>query len=567
MTNTEIIEIFRLVGQLMELHEENPFKIRGYQNAVFNLEKCTQDLSILSQAELESIEGIGKGIAAKIIELNTTGSFKEFAEFTAKTPQGVIEMLNIKGIGPKKVRTIWKELSVQTKEDLLAACNENKVSQLKGFGEKTQESIKLSLQFAEAHKEKFLYAEVEKIALNLEKTLKEKLKLETVSVSGDIRRCLEVVETIQLIIGSDETEKVLDQLNKISNLEKDVKTSGPFAWRGTEKISGAKTEIKIYPRKKFAAELLIHSSSKNHLLSEGKGETILQSLRKKDFSSEKEIYESIGFPYIIPELREGLNEIELARENKLPQLVAYQDLKGILHNHSTYSDGMHTLEQMAVYCKELGFEYLGISDHSKAAFYANGMHEKRIIEQHEEIDKLNKKMAPFKILKGIESDILNDGELDYADNVLASFDFIVASVHTNLKMSEEKATARLIKAIENPYTTILGHATGRLLLKREGYPIDYKKVIEACAANNVSIEINANPRRLDMEWKWIRYALEKKIMIAINPDAHEMEGYWDMHYGVQVAKKACLTKEMTLNALTLKEIEAYFLKKKSAFLK
>jgi DNA polymerase (family 10) len=221
------------------------------------------------------------------------------------------------------------------------------------------------------------------------------------------------------------------------------------------------------------------------------------------------------------------------------------------------------MEQMATYAKELGLEYLGISDHSKTAFYANGLHENRVIEQHKEIDALNKKLAPFKIFKGIESDILSDGSLDYSDEVLASFDFIVASIHSNLKMLEEKATQRLITAIENPFTTILGHATGRLLLKREGYPIDFKKVIDACAANNVSIEINANPRRLDLDWRWVGYALDKGIMICINPDAHEMEGYLDMQYGVYMGRKAGLTKEMTLNALSLKEIEKYFEKKKA----
>jgi DNA polymerase (family X) len=556
LDNSKIINILKTTALLLELHEENPFKIRGYQNAVFNLDKCTKELASMPLSELETIEGVGKGMAAKVHEINTTGNLSELLKLGEKTPKGVIEMLGIKGVGPKKIKVIWKELNIETKEQLLEACNENKVSKLKGFGEKTQEAIKQALAFTEAHKEKFLYAEVEAIALELEKKIKEAAAGKLVSLSGEVRRKMETVEVIQLIIGSNNTEKVFEFLDSFSSLKKNMKESGPFVWRGNENLLGAKVEIKIYPEKDFANKLLLHSSSKDHLLSEAKeGQTIFQFAIKHNFSSEEEIYRELGMQFIEPEMREGLDEVQLAKENKLPELIKYSDLKGALHNHSTYSDGAHTLEQMATYCKQLGFEYLGISDHSKAAFYANGLYENKIIEQHKEIDALNKKLAPFKIFKGIESDILNDGSLDYADDVLSTFDFIVASIHSNLKMTEDKATQRLITAIENPFTTMLGHATGRLLLKREGYPIDHKKVIDACAANNVIIEINANPRRLDMEWRWIHYALQKNIMISINPDAHEMEGYLDMHYGVHVGRKAGLTKEMTFNALSLREIE------------
>jgi DNA polymerase (family 10) len=279
-------------------------------------------------------------------------------------------------------------------------------------------------------------------------------------------------------------------------------------------------------------------------------------------SSEEEIYRSGGLQFIEPELREGLNEIDFARENKIPKLIELTDLKGILHNHSTYSDGMNSLKDMAEYCNELGYEYLGICDHSQSAFYAEGLKPERVFEQHLEIDELNKKLFPFKIFKGIESDILNDGSLDYTEDVLKTFDFIVASVHSNLKMNEEKATARLITAIENPYTTILGHPTGRLLLSRPGYPIDHKKVIDACAANGVVIELNAHPYRLDIDWRWIPYCLEKGVVISINPDAHEKHGYHDMYFGTCAARKGMLTKEMCFNALSLNEMEAHFSKRK-----
>lgn len=565
MENNEIIRLLRLTGLLMELHEENAFKIRGYQNAAFNLEKCTANLSSLSLEELENLEGVGKSLASKLHEIITTGSFKELASLLEKTPAGVVEMLGIKGLGPKKVKVLWKEVGIETKEDLLLACNENRISSVKGFGEKTQEAIKQSLLFAEAQKERFLYAEAEPIALALDKKLKEAGVASLISLAGDIRRKMEIVDEIRFILGSEDPLKTLSLIDQVEGLEKDEKDSGPFTWRGRSKDQGVKVEMKIYPEKDFSAKLFIHSASKNHLLASAKdGKTFMELVSSGSYPSEEAIYEAAGIPFIVPEMREGLGEVEQARENKLPSLITYMDLKGVLHNHSTYSDGVHTLEQMALFCKELGFDYLGISDHSKSAFYANGLHERRIIEQHQEIDALNQKLAPFKIFKGIESDILADGELDYADDVLASFDFIVASIHSNLKMSEDKATQRLIRAIENPFTTILGHPTGRLLLKREGYPINHKKVIEACAANQVVIEINAHPYRLDMDWRWVKYALDKGVMIAINPDAHEMNGYYDMHYGVNVGRKAGLTKEMTFNALGLKEISAYFEKKKEA---
>jgi DNA polymerase (family X) len=567
LENQEIINLLKLTGSLMELHEENPFKIRSYQNAVFNLDKISQDLEPLSVEELTALEGIGKGIAAKIFEMNTTGQLSELKALLEITPPGVIEMLNIKGIGPKKVRTLWKELKVETKEALLEACNENKVAALKGFGDKTQLAIKQGLIFTEAHKEKFLYAEVEELALKIEKEIKNAKISNLVSLSGEVRRKMDIVDLIQLVVGADLTSKAIADLDSLPLLKKNEKISGPFVWRGNDTLLGAKIEIILCPAVDYFKQLFIHSASKAHLTSEVvEGKNFFHYLKEAKVNSEEEIYTNNNYAFIVPEFREGYNELELAKENKLPRLIEYSDLRGTLHNHCTYSDGAHTLEQMANHCKALGFEYLGISDHSKTAFYANGLQENRVKEQQKEIDALNKKMAPFKIFKGIESDILNDGALDYEDDVLSSFDFIVASIHSNLKMNEEKATARLITAIENPYTTILGHATGRLLLKREGYPIDHKKVIEACAANNVIIEINANPRRLDMDWRWVRYALEKGAMISINPDAHEMDGYLDMHFGVYTGRKAGLTKDFTFNTLSVSEVEAYFTKKKTGLL-
>ncbi len=302
-------------------------------------------------------------------------------------------------------------------------------------------------------------------------------------------------------------------------------------------------------------QMILHTGNNEH------ADELALKLVDTDVSgkSEPEIYALAGIPFIEPELREGLNEFALAAADKLPVLIKHSDLKGTLHNHSTWSDGVHTLEDMAYFCRdELKLNYLGISDHSKSAFYANGLNEIRVSAQHREIDELNVKLAPFQIFKGIESDILYDGSLDYPAEVLASFDFVVASVHSILKMTEEKATERLIKAVENPFTTILGHPTGRLLLSRGGYPINHRKVIDACAANNVIIEINANPLRLDLDWRWQQYAIEKGVLLSINPDAHRKEGFYDMHYGTLIARKGGVAKENCLNAMDLEQVKAIF---------
>jgi DNA polymerase (family 10) len=273
---------------------------------------------------------------------------------------------------------------------------------------------------------------------------------------------------------------------------------------------------------------------------------------------------ALGIQYIVPELREGLNEVDAATTNSIPDLIEYSDIRGSLHNHSTYSDGHNTLREMAEYCKGMGLEYLGICDHSKSAFYANGLSVERIRQQHAEIDHLNSELEPFRIFKGIESDILSDGSLDYTDDILGEFDFVVASIHSNLRMDIDKATSRIITAVSNPFTTILGHPTGRLLLAREGYPVDHKAVIDACADHGVVIELNAHPYRLDLDWRWIRYAISKGVKISVNPDAHSTAGFHDMYYGVCAGRKGFLSSSDTLNCYSLDDIDAFFRARKSA---
>jgi DNA polymerase (family 10) len=558
LENEEIVGLLELTAKLLELHDENPFKIKSYSSAAFNLDKVSESLADLNIAQLEKVEGIGKSLASKIDQIVHLNTFPELEELLAKTPKGVIDMLGIKGIGPKKVRTIWKELGIETKDALLAACEDNKISDLKGFGDKTQEMIKNALLFAAAQSDKWFYSEAEGIAARLLGELEGIFGKENIQVTGEIARKLETVETVEFVIQSIPGTSSHEKLGTIVDLQNEPKLSGPWTWRGRDKFSGIKVLIHFADQVHFPSEVFVHSSADAHIgyVMEG-GLTLQQYSKRYPKKTDTELYQDAKLPYFVPELREGLFEFGLSNDT-LDHLVTYKDLKGILHNHSTYSDGKHTLEQMATYCKELGFEYLGISDHSKSAFYAKGLYEDKVVKQHQEIDELNRKLAPFKIFKGIESDILMDGSLDYADNVLASFDFIVASIHSVLKMDIEKATNRLIRAVENPYTTILGHPTGRLLLKREGYPIDHKKVIDACAANGVIIEINANPWRLDLDWRWVHYATEKGVPIAINPDAHEMQGYLDMVYGVYIARKGGLTKEMTFNALGVNAVGEYF---------
>lgn len=563
MTNGQIIDILETTASLMELHDENSFKVKAVQNAVFNLEKLSDSLENMSIDALEKLDGIGKGIAAKIHEINQTCTTQEYESYISITPSGVMDMLGIKGVGPKKVRTLWKEHALDSLDKLRQACIDGLVASVKGFGEKTQDSVLKSVEFILSNRGKFLFSQVENFAIQLESKLKELKLSPLISLSGEIRRKMESVALIQLIIGTDEREKTIEILDKLPWLEKDEVTSSPFIWRGKDSILNISIEIKIYPTKEYSTQLFLHSSGTAHLKGAAKeGDSFISYVKKNSFTEEKEIYESLGMQYIVPELREGYKEITRAKAHQLPILLEETDLKGTLHNHSKYSDGKNTLEEMAVYCKELGYQYLGISDHSKTATYANGLQEFRVKQQQEEIDSLNKKLAPFKIFKGIESDILTDGSLDYSDDILKTFDFIVASIHSGFNMDIHKATARLITAIENPYTTMLGHPTGRILLRREGYPIDHRKIIDACAENKVIIEINSNPHRLDIDWRWVDYAMDKGVMLSINPDAHVKSGYHDMKYGVYVGRKGGLTADMTFNTWSLEKVEQWFKEKK-----
>jgi DNA polymerase (family 10) len=567
MSNSEIVEIFELTTKLLELHGADPNRIKTYGVAAFYLDKYKDgELQLMSQDELTKLQGVGKSTAGKIIEIVRTGTFPELDELLNSTPPGVMEMFNIKGIGPKKIAVLWKELGIDNLHELELACLNGTVSKVKGFGGSTQQKILDSLAFIKDQAGKLRMDKAELVAQKITNALQQ--SFQQVEIAGDIRRRSEIVNLVRILVKTESAVQLQDVLRNIDWLVQDEKNSSPFVWKGKVQDVAVQVEIVAVKPERMVNELFIESAGQDHLgYATVAGSTIWKHAHFGAVESEEAIYRSAELPFIVPEMREGAGEFAWVQNHTSDQLVTWDDLKGILHNHSTYSDGQDTLEQMALYCRELGFEYLGIADHSQTATYAQGLKVEDVMRQHQEIAVLNARFAeenpakPFKILKGIESDILGDGSLDYPQEVLASFDYIVASVHSNLSMPIEKATARLIKAIENPYTTILGHPTGRLLLSREGYPIDHKAVIDACAANQVVMEINASPWRLDLDWRWIEYCLEKGVMLSINPDAHAREGYLDMHYGVAVARKGGLTSDMTFNALSLKEIEDYLGKK------
>ena len=554
MTNQAIADNFSLLGKLMDIHGENSFKTKSYATAAFTIEKLPTELTEMEFKKMVVIRGIGDAIAKKIVEQIETGKLQLLDEYIANTPPGILEMLSIKGIGPKKISTIWKELSIETIGELLYACEENRLMLYKGFGEKTQQNIKESIQFYLGSQGSYLYQQIENFAINVEGKLKAFFNNPNFYSTGAFRRQLEVIDTLDWVTTTPKTIITNFFTSHGYELRSDEGNYSSFV--GQENVtlgfySVAELEINTQ---------LFKTSCSEAFLEEWKKEIGFEET--KSYSSESSIFTENNYEFIPPFLRESPSIIGKAKADQLPNLIETKDIKGIIHSHSKWSDGNNSLEEMAMAAKEKGYEYLVISDHSKSAFYAQGLFPEKVLAQHEQIDYLNEQFAPFKIFKSIESDILNDGSLDYEPDILNKFDVVIASIHSNLKMSEEKAMMRLLNAIENPYTSILGHLTGRLLLSRNGYPVDHQKIIDACAANNVVIELNAHPRRLDIDWRWISKALDKNVLISINPDAHIIEGYDDCKYGVLVAQKAGLTASQNLSSYSLQQFEGFVLEQK-----
>lgn len=554
--NHEIVKALQLYASLAELHEENPFKYKAFASGAFNLRKIKEPLSDLQESQLLQIPGVGKSVAKAIVEYAETRRFAALEGLLSVTPSGLIAMLGVKGLGPKKVRLIWQDLGIDTVEELFDACRQNRLVEVSGFGYKTQQSILDAISFSFAARGKFHLARVMPYAEAFVGALEKVLGDEKHAFTGEYYRRSDVIERLSLLTtaiefsGMSEGEWAEVTAEGGEDLQAWHYHESSGLWKHEQ---GFVMDIQVVAFADFERELFELGAADGHLEK--------MNYQSADWQgNERDTYAAKGLPYVVPGRREGHREFD--RPVAESDLIQFADLKGVLHNHTTYSDGLNSVEEMALYAMEMGMEYLGICDHSKTAGYARGLQVERVLQQFEEIDALNQQLWPFKIFKGIESDILSNGDLDYEPELLSQFDLVVASVHSNLGMTEEKAMQRLLAAIENPYTTILGHPTGRLLLMREGYPLDHHKIIDACAANGVAIELNANPYRLDIDWRYIDYAMEKGVMVSVNPDAHEKMGYWDMQFGVLSGQKGGLQKSLTLNALNLLEFENYLAKRK-----
>jgi DNA polymerase (family X) len=551
--NYTIADQFSLLSKLMDIHGENEFKSKSYSVAAFTIEKLTTPVVEIEAAQLPAIKGIGQSAAKKIVEIKETGRLAALDDLVQKTPPGVMELLNIKGLGPKKIATIWKEMNIESVGELLYACNENRLLLYKGFGEKTQKNVQASIEFYMRNQGSHLYADTETYALAIDRKLKDQFPGKKFELTGQFRRQSEIIDRLEWVTTAS-SEELLTFLG--ANAYTTQETLADFV-----SVTGAENVLlKFYTSSESNFYQTLFNTSCSEEFAGG-----VQALpgwnTNGAFASEEDIFSAIGIPYVAPALRE---QAKVLKNNNGAALIQPNDIKGIIHSHSDWSDGLHSVEVMARACIEKGYEYLVISDHSKAAAYAKGLSEERIREQHRYIDELNAKLAPFRIFKSIECDILGDGSMDYSNNVLSTFDLVIASIHSNLQMNEEKAMMRLLNAIRNPYTTILGHMTGRLLLSRPGYPVDHVTVIEACVENKVVIELNAHPRRLDIDWRWIDIALEKGALISVDPDAHSTEGYEDCRYGVLAAQKGGLTPDKNLSSFSLAAFEKFLAERKAA---
>jgi len=549
MDNYAIADQLSTLSKLMDIAGENSFKSKSYASAAFAIEKLPQQLATLSKEQIVALRGVGEGVGAKVTELLQTGELEAITKLVETIPPGVVQMLEIKGLGPKKIHALWKNLNITTVEELEEACKQNRVAAEKGFGEKTQEKIMASIAFNRQTSGAYLYAQVEPFVAAFKARLNAAFANEQLEVTGAFRRQLEIIERLEWVTAIPKQKLKTFLQNEGMNILSE----------SDELLLADQNETLVIAfhlaNKETFFSILFSTSCSDPFLA---GFTAAnESKNTTSYKSEEAIFSAANIPFIPPFLRETPGIIEVAKKGALPTVIKPSDVKGLIHSHSNWSDGASTIEEMSEALIEQGFEYLVISDHSKAAFYAGGLTEQRIKEQHTYIDALNKKLAPFKIFKSIECDILSDGALDYPDEVLASFDLVIASIHSNLQMKEEKAMMRLLSAVENPYITILGHLTGRRLLKRPAYPVDHAAIIDACAENGVVIEINANPQRLDMRWEWVSYALEKGVLLSVNPDAHSIPEFDNIKYGVLAGEKGGLTKESNLSSFSRQELESY----------
>ena len=567
MEKNDIARVLDEIATFMELTGENPFKIRAYSAGARILENMTEDLGeLIDTGKLADIPGLGEALVDKITTLRRDGVLPFHQKLKASIPAGLLEVMQIPGLGPKKVRALWTQLAVEDLAKLKEVCESGAVAELKGFGAKTQDKILEGIKNRIAYGKRHRWYEAAAIAEPILAGLRALPQVSLAESAGSLRRARETVGDLDFLVASSEPKPIMDWFVAYPGVKEvtahgETKSSVRFE-------NGLQADLRVVPAEQFYFALHHFTGSKEHNVAMrqralGRGLSMSEwGFKAADeqkvapgAQSEAEVFRALGLPWIPPELREGNGEIEAAEAGQLPQLVKFSDLRGVFHNHTTESDGDHTLDQMAAAAEAHGWEYLGISDHSKSSFQAGGLDEVRLATQLEDIAKLNaSKKYRVRVLSGSEVDILKDGTLDFSDDVLARLDFVVASVHTLFTLDREAQTARIIKAIENEHVDMVGHLTGRLLNKREPYDVDIAKVIDAAAANDTIIELNSNPWRLDLDWRWWRRAAEKGVLCSINPDAHDVDQLAFAAHGVRIARKGWLTPEQVLNTRSLPEV-------------
>ena len=564
MNKQELAELLEEISVLLELKGENPFKSRAYSNAARVIALLETDLEeAVKTGQLRKMKGIGEALFDKIREAVTTGKLAYYEELKASVPAGLWEIIRIPGLGPKRARVIYAKLGVATIGELEYACQENRLLDLEGFGARMQNKILEGIQFMKRHRGQFLYPAAYQEACAVYENLKKHPAVQRIEIAGSLRRKKETIKDIDIVVSAKKGDAVMEAFTSLPWVEE-------ITARGETKSSirlrsGIQADLRVVSDKEFPYALHHFTGSKEHNIAM-RGRAQRMGIKINEYGlfhrdklipckSESEIFEKLGLSYIPPELREDMGEIQAAEDRTLPQLVEEDDIRGIFHTHTTYSDGNATLEEMVRAAQAAGYEYIGISDHSQSAQYAHGLEVERVRKQQNEIKNLQKKFSDIVIFKGIECDILPDGALDYSDDILATFDFVIASIHSKFKMTEHDMTQRVLKAIRNPYVTMLGHPTGRLLLSREAYPINLEKVIDVARERGVIMELNAHPYRLDLDWRVGLYAKGKGVPVSINPDAHSTEGIGDVTYGVGIARKAWLTKDEVLNTKSAGQIK------------
>jgi len=574
MDKDRVSEILIEIGTLLELKGENPFKTRAYENAARALESLTEPLQkLVAENRLAEIEGIGEGIQKKITELVTTGKLAYYDGLKASIPPGLVEMLQIPGLGPKKVKALNEKLGIETIDQLEAACKAGKVATLAGFGEKTQSRILEGIEFRRAYATRHLLSDALAAAEPMLDSLRGHSDVIRCSTGGSVRRHKELIGDIDFLASSKKPANVIEFFTSQPGV---VSVSA----KGDTKASvilqgGIQADLRVVSEAEFPYALMYFTGNKEHNIVM-RQRAIERGLRLNEYGlfkakeetrepkllvrckTEEEIYQQLDLPYIPPELREDKGEFAAAEKGELPRLVEWTDLKGSLHNHSNWSDGRHALEDIASYVRELGCDYWAITDHSKSSFVANGLDAKRLREQLQAVKKVNGQIAEagseFRLLTGSEVDILADGKLDFPDDLLAELDVVVASIHQGFSQSESEMTQRIIRAVENPYVHTIGHLTGRLLLEREPYQVNQQAVIDACAETGTWIELNANPFRFDLDWRLWPYAKSKGVKCVINCDAHRNEHAGFLRLGAGIARKGWLTKADVINTLPLQAL-------------